>query len=114
MFARSRFRIIAGLLLAAGACSATTAAPARRPAKTYTVVIADMKFGAVPSSLRVGDTIRWINRDIFRHSATAADHSFDVDLVAGKSGGTLLRRAGTIAVTCKYHPGMKIRLTVAR
>ena len=114
MFARSRFRIIAGLLLAAGACSATTAAPARHPAKTYTVVIADMKFGAAPVGLRVGDTIRWVNRDIFHHSATAADRSFDLDLAAGKSGSTLLRRAGMISVSCKYHPGMKTRFTVAR
>lgn len=114
MLTYRRFGIAASILLAAGTGAASTASLARPAARTYTVTIADMKFGAVPAGLRVGDTIRWINRDIFRHSATAADHSFDVDLVAGKSGGTLLRRAGTIAVTCKYHPGMKIRLTVAR
>lgn len=114
MLAHRRFGIAASILLAVGTGAATGAAPARHPGKTYTVVIADMKFGAAPVELRVGDTIRWVNRDIFRHSATAADRSFDVDLAAGKSGSTLLRHAGMISVSCKYHLGMKTRFTVAR
>ena len=113
MFEGSRFGVVAASLLAIGVGSAAIGAPARHPARTYTVVIANMKYGAAPSELRVGDTIRWVNRDIFRHSATTGDHSFDLDLAAGKSGSTLLRRAGTIAVSCKFHPGMKTSLVVA-
>ena len=99
------------LLVVSSSSSAIAALP---PHKTYTVVIDKMKFGAVPSGLRAGDSILWVNRDFFRHTATAADRSFDIDLAAGKSGKTMLRKAGTIAVSCKFHPGMKVRLTVAK
>ena len=54
------------------------------------------------------------HRDIFEHSATARDKSFDVDLPAGKQATTVLRKAGDIAFACKYHPGMKGTLKVAR
>ena len=100
-------------LLTAIPLSAATAKPAVQASKTYTVVIDQMKFGAVPAGLRVGDTVIWVNRDLFRHTATAADRSFDVDLEPGKSGRTVLKKAGAIAFSCKFHPGMKGSLRVA-
>ncbi|GAA0328839.1 hypothetical protein GCM10009087_43820 [Sphingomonas oligophenolica] len=39
-----------------------------------------MAFGAPPPDLHVGDTILWVNRDLFRHTATARDGGFDPDL----------------------------------
>ena len=44
-------------------------APAASPAShTYTIVVDKMKFGAAPAVLHRGDTIVWVNRDMFRHS----------------------------------------------
>ena len=74
---------------------------------TYTVVMDKLKFGPLPAALHRGDTIAWVNRDILRHSATAADHSFDVDLLPGKAGKSVLNKAGAIAFVCRYHPGMR-------
>ncbi len=82
--------------------------------KVHTIVVDKMKFGAVPPGARVGDTILWVNRDVFRHTATARDGSFNVDLPAGKSGRIVLKRAGAIAYYCVYHPGMTGVLTVRR
>jgi len=90
------------------------ASPAAAKGRSYTVTIDKMKFGALPPGLHVGDTIVWVNRDIFEHSATAQDKSFDVDLQPGKKASTVLRKAGTIAFVCKYHPGMRGKLSVAR
>lgn len=83
-------------------------------AKTYTVVIDKLKFDPLPSGLHVGDMIIWDNRDIFQHSVTARDKSFNVELAAGKSGQTVLRRAGDIPIFCRYHPGMTGVLKVAK
>lgn len=80
---------------------------------TYTVVIDKMKFGAVPAGLHPGDVIVWDNRDIFRHSATAKDGSFNVDLPARTKAKTVVRKAGALPFFCKYHPGMKGMLNVA-
>jgi plastocyanin len=83
------------------------ALPAAAASHSYTVVIDKMKFGPLPSGLTKGDSIIWVNRDFLRHSATAADHSFDVDLMPGKAQRMVLSKSGSIAFACRYHPGMK-------
>jgi plastocyanin len=91
-------------------CPALAAEP--RSHHTYTVVINKMRFGPLPSGLRVGDTIIWENRDLFRHTATARDGSFDIDLMPTKKGKLVLKQAGTFRFSCTYHPGMKGELVV--
>jgi plastocyanin len=83
------------------------AAPAAGAPTVHTIVIDRMKFGTPPPNLRAGDVILWVNRDVFRHSATARDGSFNLDLPPRTSGRTLVKRKGEIAFFCKYHPGMK-------
>ena len=90
----------AGALLLAGS-------PAAAAPHAYTVVIEKMKFGPVPAQLHRGDSIVWVNRDFLRHTATAANHSFDVDLPAGAKARTVIKTAGTIPFACRYHPGMR-------
>jgi plastocyanin len=72
-----------------------------------------MTFGPVPT-VQVGDTILWVNKDIFRHTATAKDGSFNIDLPAGAKGKTVIRKAGAIPFVCKYHPGMRGVLKVSK
>ena len=66
-----------------------------------------MKFGPLPAELHKGDTIIWVNHDFLRHSATAANHGFDVDLPAGAAKKMVLTKTGTFPVVCRYHPGMR-------
>ena len=102
------------LAVAVAAISLTPAtASAKSAAHTATIVVDKLAFGAVPSNLRVGDTVVWANRDLFRHSATAIGH-FDVDLPPGSKRGMVLRRAGVFPFMCKFHPGMKGVLKVGR
>jgi plastocyanin len=90
---------IAALLLAS--------APAAAAPRTYMIVIQKLKFGPLPAQLQKGDRIVWVNRDFLLHSATAADHSFDVDLPAGAKGTMVLTKSGSIPFVCRYHPGMR-------
>jgi plastocyanin len=83
------------------------AAPAAGAPTVYTVVIDKMKFGTPPPNLRAGDVILWVNRDLFRHSVTARDGSFNLDLPPKGSGRTVVKRKGAIPFFCRYHPGMK-------
>ena len=82
--------------------AAATAAP-----HSYTVVIDKLKFGPLPAQLHKGDTVIWVNKDLFRHTATAVDHSFDVDLMPGKAGKIVLTKSGAIPFICRYHPNMR-------
>jgi plastocyanin len=96
------------ILAVAGAGALLLAAPGAAAAPhTYTIVIDKMKFGPVPAQLRKGDAIVWVNHDFLRHSATAADHSFDVDLQPNAKAKTVLNKTGAIAFVCRYHPGMR-------
>ena len=99
-------KAIAGTLVLAN----LLAAPAH--ASLYVVTIQDMKYGTPPAHLSVGDTIRWNNNDIFRHTATAKGE-FDVDLKPGASADIVLKHPGVERVTCRFHPTMTVQLVVA-
>lgn len=90
----------------AGALLLVASAAAAAP-HTYTIVVDKMKFGPLPAVLRKGDRIVWVNRDILRHSATAANHSFNVDLQPNAEAATVLTKTGAIPFACRYHPGMR-------
>ena len=112
-----RIRVVKALIASSAALlllslPATAAAP-QAGAQTYVIVLDKMKFGALPATLRRGDSIVWINRDLFRHSATAANKSFDVDLPPGARRKMAVTSSGAIAFACKYHPGMRGVLRVA-
>ena len=82
--------------------------------KPDVVVMDKMKFLSVPASVRRGDVILWENRDMFRHSATAKNGAFNVDLAPGAKGKTVVQKAGSVAFVCKYHPGMRGVLKVSQ
>ena len=98
----------------AGAAMAALAvmAPAAWAAD-YVIIIDKMKFGPVPTELHPGDTITWQNDDIFRHTATARDASFDVDLPSKTAVKMVVGEAGNVEFFCKLHPGMKGTLVIA-
>ena len=87
------------------------AAPAYASAATYEVTITKMHFGAVPT-VHVGDVITWRNDDIFRHTATARDKSFDVDLPPKAQRSVTLNQAGHVDFYCRFHPMMTGTLDV--
>ncbi len=97
-------RAIKWLLVPAVTLTLAPAGPAM--AADYAVVIDKMAFGAMPAELHVGDTITWKNDDIFRHTATASDGSFDVDLPVGAAVTMSLASAGEWSFVCAFHPGM--------
>ncbi len=82
--------------------------------KLAQIVIDNLTYGPAPAHLRAGETLVWVNHDILRHSATAEDKSFDVDLQPGKQGQIVAKKPGVYSYFCKYHPGMKGKLTVTR
>lgn len=79
----------------------------------YVIEINKLAFGQNPAGIHVNDIVEWRNKDIFRHSATADDGSFDIDLPPGDKGQTVVKRTGVIDYRCKFHPGMKGRIDVA-
>jgi plastocyanin len=65
------------------------------------------------ASAKVGDTIEWINKDIFAHSATARNGDWDVTIPPKKTVTSVLNKAGTVEYYCRFHPNMKATLVIA-
>ena len=82
------------------------------PAADYHITISGMKFGPPSAGLKVGDVIVWRNDDIFRHTATARDKSFDIDLPPKSEGRMTVSRAGAVDFYCRFHPAMTGKLEV--
>ncbi|MDA9437184.1 cupredoxin domain-containing protein [Bradyrhizobium sp. CCBAU 51627] len=84
------------------------------PAHTATIEITMQNLVISPAevSAKVGDTITWINKDVFAHTATAKNGDFDVNLPPNKSATSVLKKAGTVDYYCRYHPNMKATLKI--
>lgn len=93
------YAVVAGVLLPAALCAPTAAA-------TRVVLIDRMQYAPVPP-LKVGDVVTFVNKDLFRHTVTASNNSFDLDLVPGSKSSLRINSKGHASFYCKYHPGMR-------
>ena len=94
------------LTLCAAAAGVLLSATAPAAAATHVVAIKALKYAPVPP-LKVGDTIVFVNGDMFRHTVTASNNSFNLDLMPGARGSLHINSAGKASFYCKYHPGMR-------
>jgi plastocyanin len=106
-----RLALTMGAIATVGLAGFPGAAEAQ--ARQFTVTMGNMNYGQVPKDAKVGDTIIWVNQDTVEHSATAKDGSFDLRLLPGKRGRTVLKKAGNLAIYCVMHPMMRTTLKVA-
>lgn len=107
------FLIVLAAVAATGLVSGITAAAADATPATHKVVIEAMRFDPQELTVKVGDTIVWINHDPFPHTATAADKKFDSrEIAAGRFWKYTVRKAGVLAYACSLHPTMLGKLRV--
>ena len=81
-------------------------------AATIEITMENLVISPAEVSAKVGDTIQWINKDVFAHTATAKNGDFDVTLQPEKSATFVLKKAGAVDYYCRYHPNMKATLKV--
>lgn len=98
-------RVVFSILAALAFAGFLVGGPAGAVAANHDIIIAQMQFGTVPP-LHVGDVITWHNDDIFRHSVTARDKSFDIDLPPKSQKGMTVKQAGKVDFYCRFHPTM--------
>lgn len=77
------------------------------------VKISDLAFTPAAITLRVGDTVEWVNGDFIDHTATAKRGAWDVMVVAGKAAQLQLTDAGTFDYFCRFHPNMTATIHVS-
>ena len=80
---------------------------------TIQIVMDNLVVSPATANAKVGDTVEWINKDIFAHTATARNGDFDVAMPPKKTVTSVLKKAGTVEFYCRFHPNMKAVLTIA-
>jgi plastocyanin len=81
-------------------------------AATIQIVMENLVVSPAEASAKVGDTVEWINKDVFAHTATARNGDFDVAMPPKKTVTSVLRKAGTVEYFCRFHPNMKAVLKI--
>src|SRR5712672_1464348 len=99
------------MLPAAAALMLAASIPAH--AATLQITMENLVIAPAEASAKVGDTIEWVYKDIFTHTATARNGDWDVTMPPKKTVTLVLKKAGMIDYYCRFHPNMKATLEVA-
>lgn len=76
--------------------------------KVHEVEIKSFEFEPAHVQVRLGDTIRWTNRDLAPHTATADEFGWDTEeLAQGESGDVIVTEGMETSYFCIFHPHMK-------
>jgi plastocyanin len=87
--------------------AALTALPGPPATGTPVVTIQDFKYSPATVTVRVGQTVRFINRDDEAHTATARRNAFDSGgLDTGDSWTVRFTKPGKYPYFCSLHPYM--------
>lgn len=126
--------LLVAVLLVAAACSsnnsnsaAPSSTPAPTPAPTPTsgatstvtipvgaISLTTTAFVPNPVTVKVGDSIMWVNNDSIAHTSTANNGTAwnSGTIAPGGSFKATMSTAGTFAYHCAFHPGMIGTVTV--
>jgi len=106
-------RAVAGLAAMVVLGSGLLASAGTALAAEHVIEIRRFKFVPATVNVRIGDTVKWINRDIAPHTATATDKSWDTKQVQRqKSSSVTVTKGMGGAYFCRYHPHMKGMLVI--
>jgi plastocyanin len=103
------------VLLASTAVTVAAASGAQRARKpvTHTITITGMQYTPATLTIKAGDTVVWVNKDIVAHTATSTAAAFNSHMIPPeKSWKMVFKTKGNYPYTCSYHPTMKGSLTV--
>ena len=106
---RFRFPLLALVIVLAGTIAG--AACGARPT-THTVTIEATRFDPAVLTINAGDTVLWINKDMFPHTATAQG-PFDSGVIQpANSWQHTFTEPGAIDYICTLHTTMKGRVNI--
>lgn len=99
-------RMLSALLVV---MSTATVVPAH--AETFQITVDKLDFLPADIKAKVGDTIEWVNKDVFAHTATVRG-DWDVMIPPKKTASFVLKTPGDVEYYCRFHPNMKARISV--
>ncbi len=86
-------------------------------AETFTVAQKDKQFVPVTLTIKVGDTVHFLNQDPFYHNVFSLSDTKSFDLGSfpkGQFKTVVFDKAGKVNVECAIHPDMHLTIEVTR
>jgi plastocyanin len=76
--------------------------------RTHTVTIENVQYNPARLTVRRGERIVWVNKDLFPHTVTATDRAFDSGSIdVSRSWTFTAHKPGTFRYSCTFHPTMQ-------
>jgi len=98
---------------ATNAGTGTAASASTIPAGAIPVVMKNTAFAPADVTIKVGQTVAWVNQDSMQHDVVANDGSFRSQLLdTGQVFTFTFSKAGSFPYYCAIHPQMKGTVTV--
>jgi plastocyanin len=105
-------RLAVALLAAAGLSEPMHASRASGSPITHIVVIEGMKYQPDLLTVKRGEWVQWINKDLFTHTVTAPGAFDSHNIAVGGTWKYLAGKVGDYHYACTLHPNMKGTLQV--
>ena len=108
---RGRRSFLRCLLLALCGAGAGAAACRSGP-RTHTVTIDSTSYQPADLTIAAGDTVIWVNQDLFPHTATAKGRFDSGSIAPDRTWQHTLSERAVIDYVCLFHPTMVGKLRV--
>lgn len=83
------------------------------PSRHHEVEIRSFAFNPAEIQVRIGDTIRWTNKDIAPHTATADEFGWDTGtLERNQTAQVEVTASMELSYFCVFHPHMKGKVAI--
>ncbi len=80
--------------------------------ETLQVLVENFKFAPTNLEVKVGDTVKWVNKDSVRHTVTIPVLNVDQNLPAGGTTTYTFTEKGSFDYHCTPHPSMQAKVVV--
>ena len=98
-----------------GQTAATAAAAATNSISKNEILIESNTFKPDSVTIKVGDSIKWINKDSYNHTVTAKNGEFDSgNIASGAEFSFAFTKEGTYEYICGIHTFMKGTIIVTK
>ena len=104
-------RLLIAALVLTGIATSSPGVPAA--GQSHVVVVENVQFSPPSLTVKSGERITWVNKDLFPHTVTADAKAFDSKAIAPNAAWTWVAgKPGTYTYVCTFHPTMKATITV--
>lgn len=98
-------------------CAAAMLAAGAAHGAEHVIVQKGKSFSANRLSVKLGDSVKFVNEDPFSHNVFSLSDAKSFDLGSygqGSAKSITLDKPGTVEVECAVHPDMKLMIEVAK